>query len=238
MLVALFVWIWPATVAGTVVAVVVAIPTLAWQWPWFVWLPLAPLLYLGWLVVFLAVCGRSIRRVHARHPKPRIAMIPGDNAKMATVVLSSARRVVVFSLPLAPLVAQKLVLRAYSPSLRIGKGAQIFGLLSDPELTEVGEGVVIGADALIAAHARTALPNGKTVYFSSPVKIGARATVGGGTLVSFGCVIGEDALIEPMSYLPPNTEVPAGEIWGGRPATFQSKRARVRKGNDAADRTG
>jgi carbonic anhydrase/acetyltransferase-like protein (isoleucine patch superfamily) len=122
--------------------------------------------------------------------------------------------------------------------LHIGQEAQIFGTLADPDLTEVGDRAVVGAGALIAAHTWTALPNGRRVYVTAPIKIGARANVGAGTLVTYGCVIGDDTLIEPMSYLPPFTEVPAGEVWGGRPAAFQQKRTRLRKTGEVADPTG
>lgn len=234
-------WVWPATLAGAVVAALVAIPSLAWQWPWFVWLPIAPTLYVCWLIVFLGLCGASMRRLHTRHPKPRYAMLPGDGAKLAAVALGSARLQLISGLPLRTLLQQsawgrKLVMRAYSASVHLGEGVQMAGRLADPDLTEVGDGVIIGADAVIAAHAWTALSNGKRVYVSAPVKVGARATVGAGTLVSYGCVIGEDSLIEPMSYLPPATSVPAGEIWGGRPASFQAKRTPLRNSGEAANR--
>src|ERR1700730_1177251 len=99
-LLAVWLWVLPSTLAGAVVATLVAIPSLAWQWPWFVWLPIAPSLYLGWLILFLGLCGASMRRVHSRHPKPRYAMLPGDGAKVAAVALGAARRQLVSGLPL------------------------------------------------------------------------------------------------------------------------------------------
>jgi carbonic anhydrase/acetyltransferase-like protein (isoleucine patch superfamily) len=236
-------WVWPATLAGAVVAALVAIPSLAWQWPWFVWLPIAPSLYVCWLILFLSLCGMSMRGLETAHPKPRYAVLPGGGAKVSSAALGSARLQLVSSLPLGALLQQsawgrKLVMRAYSASVHIGEGVQIAGRLADPDLTEVGDHAVIGAGALIAAHAWTALPNGKLVYVTAPVKIGARANVGAGTLVAYGCVIGEDSLVEPMSYLPPFTEVPAGEVWGGRPASFQQTRTRLRKIGAAADPAG
>lgn len=241
LLLSVWLWVGPATLAGAVVAALV-IPSLAWQWPWFVWLPIAPSLYVGWLILFLSLCGASMRRLHARHPKPRYAMLPGDGARVASATLGGVRRQLVSGLPLTALLQQsawgrKLVMRAYSAAVHIGEGVQIAGQVSDPDLTEIGDGVIIGANALIAGHAWTALSNGKSVYVSSPVKIGARTTVGAGTLVYYGCVIGEDSLIEPMSYLPPSTEIPAGEIWGGRPASFQGKRTRLPNSGEAADRS-
>lgn len=238
-LVIIWLWVLPGTLAATAVGLVMAIPSLAWHWPWFVWIPLLPALYLAWLVLFLYFCAPGIRRSGARHPKPRY----GVGRKLAMVGLRGLRGILISSLPLVPLLRQsgwsrKLVIRAYCPTLNIGEEAQIFGTLWDPDLTEVGERAVIGAGAMIAAHAWTALPNGKLVYVTAPVKIGARANVGAGTLVNYGCVIGDDTLIEPMSYLPPFTEVPAGEAWGGRPASFQQKRTRLRKTDEVADPAG
>src|ERR1700680_2769423 len=153
-------WVWPATLAGAVVAALVAIPSLAWQWPWFVWLPIAPSLYVCWLILFLSLCGMSMRGLEAAHPKPRYAVLPGGGAKVSSAALGSGRVQLVSGLPLGALLQQsawgrKLVMRAYSASVHIGEGVQIAGRLADPDLTDVGDRAVIGAGALIAAHAWT-----------------------------------------------------------------------------------
>src|SRR5262249_38521468 len=83
---------------------------------------------------------------------------------------------------------------------------------------------IIGIGAGISAHLWMTSPSGKRIYITAPVKIGKRVFVGGGALVMLGCTIGEDAVVQPCSYLPPHTEVPPGEIWGGNPASFQRKR--------------
>jgi FkbH-like protein len=49
-------------------------------------------------------------------------------------------------------------------------------------------------------------------------------TLGGASRVALGCVIGDDAILEPDSALPPFTNVPAGEVWGGNPARCVRKR--------------
>jgi acetyltransferase-like isoleucine patch superfamily enzyme len=106
--------------------------------------------------------------------------------------------------------------------MNIGKNVSLGPpmLLVDPDLTEIGDHAVLGAAVAIAAHFGKATPDGKLIYITAPVKIGARATVGAFTIVSLGCIVGEDAIIEPQSYLPPYTQVPANEVWGGRPAVF------------------
>ncbi|MBV9507554.1 MAG: hypothetical protein JO323_21375 [Acidobacteriia bacterium] len=231
LLAAIWIWLLPATLAAAAVGLLVWLINLPAHWPWFVWLLLSPTLYTCWLVAFLTFCALSMRRLGKHTAKPKYLRLPGDNPKGAALLLAAAnRRFLVSSLPLVPVLelsefGKKLVMRTYAPSVNIGAGSQIAGSLRDPELTEIGPGTVIGAGVAIAAHAWTALPSGKMVYVTAPVKVGARVTVGGGAIVSYGCVIGDDAIIEPLSYLAPHTEVPPGEIWGGTPAIFQRKRA-------------
>jgi len=129
-------------------------------------------------------------------------------------------------------------MRSYSPSVHIGSGVQIIGVVVDPDLIEIGDYAIIGGGAAISGHVWTVLPNGKRVYMSAPVKIGARVVVGGGTLVLCGCSIGDDSVIEPNSHLEPHTQIPAGEIWGGSPAVFRAKRPRFQKGGTIASSIG
>jgi acetyltransferase-like isoleucine patch superfamily enzyme len=233
LVIAIWLWLMPATLAAAVIAVPVVL--LAERWPGFVWLLLAPLLYVVWLVSFLLFCGPSMRRMGRRHPKPRRATIPGTDAGgLRTVVACSLRFRLISSLPLVPVIQQSgwgrdLVLGAYAPSIHIGKSVQLGGYLTDPDLTEIGDDAVLGTGVGVSGHVWSSLPSGKKVYISAPVKIGARATVGADTTIHCGVTIGEDSVIEPRSYLAPYTEVPPGEIWSGCPAVFQRKRARARK---------
>jgi acetyltransferase-like isoleucine patch superfamily enzyme len=230
--IALWVWLVPAVLAAGVTALLVALLQLIGSAPWYVWVLLSPALYLFWLICFLFFCAKTIGGMGRKNPKPRYAVLPGaPRGKMSTVIASALRLVVVKSLPLVRLLetsgwGRRLAILSYSPSLHIGKGVQINGILEDPDLTELGEQVVLGAGVAIGAHFWNNLRSGKRVYVTAPVKIGARATIGAYSLVSLGCQIGEDAIIEPHSYLLPHTEVPAGEIWGGRPAVFLKKRTR------------
>jgi hypothetical protein len=231
-----FAWAWvlPATVAAAVIVGLVATLSLAGRWPWFVWLLISPSLYLCWLILFLSFSALSIGRIGKRNPKPRYASIPGSERKLMIVRLCGLRRTMISTLPLAGILqhisgTRKLLLRAFSPSVHIGKGVQIFGIVADPDLIEIGDFTIIGGGAAISGHLWTILPNGKRVYVSAPVKIGARVLVGGGALVLCGCSIGDDAIIEPHSYLEPHTQVAAGEIWSGSPAIFRAKRTRFQE---------
>jgi hypothetical protein len=229
------VWLWflPATLASAVVALLVLIP--GGPYPSFVWVLLSPFLYTWWLICFLLFCGPGIRVMGRRHPKPRRVVFPGRvDPGLITVMACSFRLHLITSLPLVAFLLQLpwgrgLVMRAYSPSVHIGKGAQIVGRLTDPDLTEVGESAVIGVGATISAHIQMVLPSGRREYITAPVKVGSFATVGGGATVTCGCTIGEYAVILPHSYLAPYTEVPPGEVWGGSPASFQKRRTRMRE---------
>jgi acetyltransferase-like isoleucine patch superfamily enzyme len=233
LIIALWVWLVPATLAAAVVALLMGLVQLAGGSPWFVWLLLSPTLYVCWLVSFLFFCAKTIAPMGRRFPKPRRATLPGaEPGRLRTVIAGALRRRVIYSLPLVPLLEQsawgrKLIILGYAPSMHIGSGVQMASNLEDPDLTELGDRVVLGAGVAIAAHLWTNLPSCKRVYITAPVVIGSRATIGAYSTVSCGCRIGEDAILEPHSYLPPHTEIPAGEIWGGRPATFQRKRARA-----------
>jgi hypothetical protein len=224
-------WLWfvPAMLAAAVVALLIAIS--GGRWPWFVWVLATPYLYSLWLVAFLFFCGLGMRRMGRRHPKPRRSAA-GDRG-LFTIIACNYRLRIIDSLPLAGWMRnfppmRDLVMRAYAPSVHVGKGAQVAGLLWDPDLIELGDQAIIGAQAAVSAHLLTTLPTGKQLYFTSVVKIGSRASIGAGAIVSMGCTIGEDAVLEPLSFLPPFTEIPAGEVWGDRPARFQRKRAEGR----------
>src|SRR5204863_976359 len=98
-----------------------------------------------------------------------------------------------------------LVLWAGASGARVGTRSFLFGHLYDPELTEIGEDAVLGADSEVTAHAMTTNPDGSRVYVTAPVSIGPRAVIGGGARIDLGVRIGADAIGEPMSYVAPFT---------------------------------
>ncbi|HLI83844.1 MAG TPA: DapH/DapD/GlmU-related protein [Bryobacteraceae bacterium] len=228
--VALWVWVIPACFSIGVVAAFVELVNLAGGLPWYVWMLLSPPLYLVWLIFFLIFCKITIAPMGRRHPKPRYATLPGSEpGKFRFVLASTMRMAVIESLPLTSLMAsskwgRNLLIRGYSYTMHFGEKVVGGGKIEDPDLTWIGDRVVMGAGVAIGAHFWNNLPSGKRVFVTAPVRIGARATIGAYSLVSLGCQIGEDAIIEPHSYVKPHTEIPAGEIWGGRPAVFIKKR--------------
>ena len=199
-LLALWLWFVPATLSAGVVVLLAAIP--GGRWPWFVWVLLSPWLYFCWLISFLLFCAASIRRMGKRHPKP--CRVVGGERGSVTVVACTYRMHLIRSLPLVGLMehlpwVRTLVMSGYSPSVHIGKGAQIAGRLWDPDLTEVGDFALLGEGVTVSAHIMMVLPNGKHAYILAPVKVGNYATVGAGSTVTAGCVIGEYAVVLPHS---------------------------------------
>jgi len=104
----------------------------------------------------------------------------------------------------------------------------------DNNYVQVGFQSSIGDRAVV--NTVSSLSNG----FPSTCKIGHYCTVGAGSVLTScvvennafigdGCVVGEGALVESFAYLepgtvvPPYTRIPAGEKWGGNPASFVSK---------------
>jgi hypothetical protein len=226
----------PMLLAAAGVAVLAALVGAGPQWPWFIWIVVAPLVYLSWVTLYLAICALTTRQMGKRYPKPRHLVLrpwPGffpEGLRILTVMTCYGVLNIIEELPLARVTGwipclSTLWMRAYSPALHFGTNVSNSGNILDPDLTEIGDNTVIGRRATLSAHAIVPRADGITLVFTSaPIKIGHRVTLGGGTSVGMGCVIGDDAVIEPLSVLAPFTRIPAGEVWGGHPAAFIRKR--------------
>jgi FkbH-like protein len=205
------------------------------RWPWYTWVILLPAIYFAWLLLFLKICARSSRSL-AKNPKPRFAKVNLEtdvDETFAAVTICMYRfgfnRMFPFVRFLEWLPTfRNLVFTSYSPSVHIARSALVWGAISDPDLTEIGEDALIGWSAEVIAHAFNPRPDGTLAYVSAPIKIGARATIGGSAYVSLGCVIGEGAVVEAKSYVEAFTVIPPGETWSGVPARC------VRKANEAS----
>lgn len=222
--------------AAAIVAILDAIAETA-SWSRLRWAFAVPVLYILWLGGYLALAALLYRQVGRRWPKPRrvvfgkgVRMAPADVMSLMTVGACYQGFAVVHGLPLVRGFGNG-VLRAYSPSVHLGTWVSNWGYVYDPDLTYIGDRVLIGARALVVAHSVTVRPDGASVYVSAPVRIDARVTIGGDSIVSMGCTIGADAIIEPGSVVAPFTHVPAGEVWGGHPAVCRRRRA---DGSEAA----
>jgi FkbH-like protein len=198
----------------------------------FHWLVAAPLLYMFWLLGFLALSALEMRLLFAGFEKPRSATFglnSGNHSRQVLVGYLYLRGGIVTSLPLymtfmALPSLRWLALRAYSPRVRIGANAHMFATLYDPDITEIGDNVVIGSLTILSAHGMTASRTGEQVYVSAPIRIEDGVTIGGEGRIGMGVVIGVDAIVEAGSVVSAFTTIPPAEIWAGNPAVFQRKR--------------
>jgi len=126
---------------------------------------------------------------------------------------------------------RNLVMRAYSPKISIGENCTILIWPQDPDLTFIGDNVIIGAGSSVVSHAFNASGT-RFSYFSDTIEIGSNTTIGGECRIAMGVKIGAGALIEPTSNLLPYTRVGANEVWGGNPAVF------IRKHSESEDDEG
>jgi hypothetical protein len=214
-----------AVVAGAVYGIEKAVAV-----PPFFWVLLSPLIYVAWLLLYLALCASGIRRRGRRYPKPSRLVIRQtsdlrrpENRGGITMAICMFRAAFNTTLPMVHGLEQmywfrKLVMSSYAPSVHLGPGAWVWSKIMDPDLTEIGEGAVIGYGGELASHTFTARPDGTLVYASAPIKIGARTTIGGACRITLGATIGDDVVVEQMSYVAPFTTIPDGEVWGGVPA--------------------
>ena len=86
--------------------------------------------------------------------------------------------------------------------------------IADPSLIELGDKVTLGGSCSLMAH----YAQGGFLVIA-PVKIGAGATIGLRAIIMGGVTIGEKAKVLAGSFVLPKTTIPAGETWGGIPAT-------------------
>ena len=190
----------------------------------------APLMYLGWLLLMLTACAIELQgwRRFFGYRKPARVSDRGsfrEWLQFHLIFLCYMRQRIVWHMPLVQSFLgieglRHLVLWGAAPQLSLGPRSFLFGFLHDPDLIEIGEGAILGAESVVTAHTMTTNPDGGRVYVSAPVTIGPRAVVGGAARIDLGVRIGADAIVEPMSYVTPFTVIGAGEVWGGNPARF------------------
>lgn len=114
-------------------------------------------------------------------------------------------------LPFTTVFAKPLVAKLFGA--KIGKDIALGGTLVDPQLIEIGDEAIIGQDSIITAHTI----NSGSITLKS-VRIGSQATIGVNVVLMSGVEIGNGAIVAAGSVVPPNTHVPANELWGGIPA--------------------
>jgi acetyltransferase-like isoleucine patch superfamily enzyme len=97
---------------------------------------------------------------------------------------------------------------------RLGKRVYVNSLgVSDYNLLECGDDVVIGASVHVSGHT---VESG--VVKTARVKLGDRVTIGIGSVIEIGVEIGPGAQIGAMSFVPKHTKLPGGVTYVGVPA--------------------
>ncbi|MFO1040829.1 MAG: HAD-IIIC family phosphatase [Planctomycetaceae bacterium] len=199
---------------------------------------LTPALYLAWLVLFLGwgfVIGIPFYALaYRRSPRLSSSKSNAEQARFITQLMLYLKCSMIQSLPMARSLQtlsswQQLVFRGYSPKNKIHRDAHVWGILWDPDLTEIGQDSLVGGDATITCHAVTVQTDGSFEYACAPVVIGRRVTVGGQCRINLGVQIGDDSVVEAGSNVLPYTIIPANEIWGGNPAQFLRPRLNQRQ---------
>ena len=204
-------------------------------------LAIFPVLYFFWLLIFLCLStvGTSLLFLSSRKPAiiefETLIENPILLIKYLPPLISDRLTTLVLALPcinyfyFTPTIGKwigelrVLVMRAYSYKVNIGKNSLIVSWFLDPDLTYVGNNVVIGTECSIVAHAVNST-NGKLKYISEPIVIGNDITIGGNSRIGMGVKIEDGAIVEAGSNVLPYTRIGNGEVWGGNPAIFLRKR--------------
>jgi len=118
-------------------------------------------------------------------------------------------------------------------NVRIGKGSTVwYGsvLRGDVNSIEVGQGSSIGDNCVVhVTSAAAGKPSPTIVGNEVTVEQGTilhgctlqdKCKVGSGSVIFDGVVVESNAVIAPGSLVTSNKRIPAGELWGGSPATF------------------
>jgi hypothetical protein len=97
---------------------------------------------------------------------------------------------------------------------KLGRRVYVNSLaVSDYNLLECGDDVVIGAAAHVAGHT---VEHG--VVKTAHVRLGDRVTIGIGSVIEIGVEIGPDAQVGAMSFVPKHARLPGGVTYVGVPA--------------------
>jgi acetyltransferase-like isoleucine patch superfamily enzyme len=96
---------------------------------------------------------------------------------------------------------------------RVGRRVYVNTLfISDHNLLEFGDNVVIGAEVHLSGHT----VEGGSVK-TARVRLGHDVTVGLGSIIDIGVEVGPHSQIGAMSLVPKHTKVPSGSIYAGIP---------------------
>lgn len=198
--------------------------------PWWGVVALFPIFYLLWVISFLALSAMEMALIGLVHQKaPRLKLLPDIESVFSYAMNCHIylRGSLIWGLPwinafiLAPVslpILKRLVVRAYAPKEHIDIIYTVYSWPMDPDLTYIGENVIIGFGCSLIAHGMITRPDGSSFYVSAPIIIESNVTIGGDSRIAMGVKIEEGAIVEVGSNVLPYTRISRGEIWGGNPA--------------------
>ena len=97
---------------------------------------------------------------------------------------------------------------------RLGKRVYVNSLaVSDYNLLEFGDDVVIGGDVHLSGHT---VEGG--VVKTARVRLGRNVTIGLGSVIEIGVEIGSDAQVGALSFVPKHSKLSGGVTYVGAPA--------------------
>jgi acetyltransferase-like isoleucine patch superfamily enzyme len=97
---------------------------------------------------------------------------------------------------------------------RLGRRVYVNSLaVSDYNLLEFDDGVVIGGDVHLSGHT---VEGG--IVKTAPVRLGRNVTIGLGSVIEIGVEIGPDAQIGALSFVPKHSKLRGGITYVGTPA--------------------
>ena len=114
-----------------------------------------------------------------------------------------------------PLVRASPIWTAYvrANGARIGRGVYINTLsISDHNLLEFGDNVVIGADVHLSGHTVE-----RGVVKTGTVRLGRNVTIGLGSVVDIDVVADDDCQVGALSLVPKHTKLESGVVYAGIP---------------------
>ncbi|MBL9134033.1 MAG: HAD-IIIC family phosphatase [Verrucomicrobiaceae bacterium] len=197
------------------------------------WIAGAPLLYLAWYVLHLLLCVADttcLRLVGAEKPR-RIVMTDGGRMDARTALgmfltlQMYGRYAFLHALPLSQNISRCpglrwLLFRAYATRLPFHSSAMTAPAITDPELTRIDAGVILGDASRIVAHNLTRTRDGGVLFLTAPIHFQECCVIGGSTLIEMGVTVGARAVVEAASHVVAFTQIPPDEVWGGNPAVF------------------
>jgi acetyltransferase-like isoleucine patch superfamily enzyme len=96
---------------------------------------------------------------------------------------------------------------------RIGRGVYINSLfISDHNLLEIGDGVVIGGEVHMSGHTVEA-----GVVKTAPVRLGRNVTIGLGSVIDIGVTVGAGSQVGALSLVPKYMTLESNAVYAGIP---------------------